>query len=69
MSIVVGAGEVMAAVWVLAAALEPELEAVFTAVQVGVVLAATRVLDGVNEGVVAVHLLQTVTVSVVKKVE
>lgn len=37
---------------------------------VGVVVVAAGVLDaGVNEGVVAVHLVQMVTVSVVRKVE
>ena len=56
--IVVGAGELIAEVWVLAVEL------------VEVVVAAARVLDaGMNEGVVAVHLVQMVTVSVVRKVE
>lgn len=54
----------------LAAALEPDLEGVLTAMLVAVVAAAAGVLAaGVKEGVVAVHLSQTVTVSVVKKVE
>lgn len=70
MTIVVGAGELTAEDWVLAAALEPELEGVLTAEPVAVVVAAAGVLDaGVNEGVVAVHLVQIVTVSVVRKVE
>lgn len=69
-TIVVGAGELMAEDWVLAAALEPELEDVLTTELVEVAVAAARVLDaGVNEGVVAVHAVQIVTVSVVKKVE
>ena len=43
---------------------------VLIAESVGVVVAAAGVLDaGVNEGVVAVHLGQIVTVSVVRKVE
>ncbi len=55
---------------VLAAALKPELEGVLTAELVGTEVAAAGVLDaGVNKGVVAVHLLQMVTVSVVRKVE
>lgn len=66
----VRAGELTAGDWVLAAALEPELEGVLTAELVAVVVAAVGVLEaGVNEGVVAVHLLQMVTVSVVRKVE
>ena len=61
---VVGAGELMAA------APEPELEGVLTAEPVAVVVAAAMVLDaGAYEGVVAVHLVQMVTVSVVRKVE
>lgn len=69
-TIVVGAGELIADDWVLAAAFEPELEGVFTAELVAVVVAAAMVLDaGVNEGVVAVQAVQIVTVSVVKKVE
>lgn len=69
-TIVVGAGELMAEDWVLAAALEPELEDVLTTELLAVAVAAARVLDaGVNEGVVAVHAVQIVTVSVVKKVE
>lgn len=61
---VVGAGDVTAA------ASEPEFEGVLTAVLVAVVLAAAGVLAaGVKVGVVAVHLGQMVTVSVVKKVE
>ena len=52
------------------AALEPELAGVVTAESVAVVVAAARVLvAGVNEGVVATHAVQIVTVSVVKKVE
>ena len=71
MTIVVGAGELIAADWVLAAAAtEPELVGELTAESVGVLMAGAGVLDaGVNEGVVAVHLGQMVTVSVVKKVE
>lgn len=60
----------MAPDWVLAAAPEPELDGVLTAELVAVVVAAARVLDaGVNEGVVAVHLVHMVTVSVVRNVE
>ena len=59
---VVGAGELTA--------LEPELEGVLIAVPVAAVDAAAGVLvAGVYEGVVAVHLGQMVTVSVVMKVE
>lgn len=62
-AMVVGAGE-------LAAALEPELEGVLTAEPVAVVDTAAEVLEaGVYIGVEAMHLVQIVTVSVVKKVE
>ena len=51
---------------VLAAAPEPEL----AAEPVSAAVTGAGVLEaGVNEGVVAVHLLQMVTVSVVRKVE
>ena len=70
-TIVVGAGELTAADWVLAAAgTEPDFVGELTAESVGVLVAGAGVLDaGVNEGVVAVHLGQMVTVSVVRNVE
>ena len=55
----------------LAAAPEPELKGVLTAAEVvAAAVAGAGVLEaGVNVGVVAVHWLQMVTVSVVRKVE
>lgn len=55
----------------LAAAPEPELAAELTAAElVPVAVTGAGVLEaGVNVGVVAVHWLQMVTVSVVRKVE
>lgn len=51
-------------------ALEPGTAVVVSAESVATAVAAAGVLaTGVNEGVVAVHLGQMVTVSVVKKVE
>lgn len=53
---VVGEGQLTAADWVLAVAMEPELEGVLTAELVAVVVVAAWVLDaGVNEGVEAVQ--------------
>lgn len=70
-TIVVGAGELTADDCVLAAAPEPELEAEFTAAEVvPAAVTGAGVLDAcVNEGVLAVHRLQMVTVSVVRKVD
>lgn len=65
MTIVVGVGELTAD-----SALEPGAAEVVAAESVAAAVAAAAVLStGVNEGVVAVHLGQMVTVSVVKKVE
>ena len=48
----------------------PELVGLLTGESVGVLVAGAGVLDaGVNDGVVAVHLGQMVTVSVVRNVE
>ena len=66
MTIVVGAGELTAA----ELALEPGTAGVVAAASVAVGVGAAAVLAaGMNDGVVAVHWGQMVTVSVVKKVE